>query len=391
MSACPTTYLDHGATTPLRTEVALAMAHARSEPLGNPTGSHRPAQRARRLLEESRDEIAAHLGREPGEIIFTSGGTESANLAVFGTLGAPGREGRARTVLSSAVEHPAVRESCRAAATHDRAVTWRELPVDANGVVDLGALAEQVDSATALVAVMLANNETGVVQPLDRVVETVREHADGSRVFTDAVQATSFMDLAACTSGADLVAMSAHKVGGPVGIGVLAVRPPTAIVAYQHGGGQERERRSGTPDVVGAVGLATALRLAAEERSEAGRRVGALRDRLAEGLLRSVPGAHRTVSPEATTLPGHLHLCLPSVEREELLLALSERGICASGGSSCASGALEASYVLAAMGVPGPLARGAVRFTLGHDTTGADIDRALAIVPGVIAALRHGP
>jgi cysteine desulfurase len=362
------------------------MADVLSQPLGNPTGSHRPGQRARRLLEESRDEVAALLGRESGEIVFTSGGTESANLAVFGTLGAP--DGRPRSVLSSAVEHPAVRESCRAASLSS-SVAWSELPVDASGVVDLDALAEQVDEATTLVAVMLANNETGVVQPLHRVVEIVRDKSSGARVFTDAVQASAFMDLAECTSGADLVALSAHKVGGPVGVGALAVRPVVGLVPQQHGGGQERERRSGTQNVVGAVGLAVALRLAAAERCEAVRRVGVLRDRLAEGLLELVAGARRTVSPEVASLPGHLHLCIAGVEREELLVALSARGVCASGGSSCASGALEASHVLSAMGVPEPLARGAIRFTLGHDTTGADVERALVIVPAVVASLRH--
>ena len=391
MSEPPSTYLDHGATTPLRPEVAQAMAEARSEPLGNPTGSHRPAQRARRLLEEARDEVAAQLGRDPGEIIFTSGGTESANLAVFGALGAAVRDGRPAVVVSSAVEHPSVRESCRAAARWP-GVTWRELPVDGTGSVDVDALVALLSAETALVAVMLANNETGVVQPLDRVADAVHELPGGTaRVFTDAVQAASFLDLAETTSGADLVGLSAHKVGGPVGVGALAVRHSTDIAPHQHGGGQERERRSGTQDVVGAVGLAAALRLATAERSEAVRRVAALRDRLAAGLVETVPGVHRTVPPGVDVLPGHLHLCLGGIEREELLLALSERGICASGGSSCASGALEASYVLAAMGVPEDLARGAIRFTLGHDTTEADIARALAVVPAVVASLRHDP
>jgi cysteine desulfurase len=388
MSEPPSTNLDHGATTPLRPEVAHAMAEARSEPLGNPTGSHRPAQRARRLLEEARDEVAGQLGRDPGGIIFTSGGTESANLAVFGVLGHAVRDGRSAVVLSSAVEHPAVRESCRAAARWP-GVTWRELPVDGTGSVDVDALAGLLTAETALVAVMLANNETGVVQPLRRVVDAVRERADAARVFTDAVQAASFSSLAETTSDADLVALSAHKVGGPVGTGALAVRPPTALAPRQYGGGQERERRSGTQDVVGAVGLAVALRLAAAERSETVRRVAALRDRLAAGLSETVPGLHRTVPPGVDVLPGHLHLCLRGIEREELLLALSERGVCASGGSSCASGALEASYVLAAMGVPDDLARGAVRFTLGHDSTGADIARALAVVPEVVDSLRR--
>jgi cysteine desulfurase len=388
MSEPPSTYLDHGATTPLRPEVAQAMVEARSEPLGNPTGSHRPAQRARRLLEEARDEVAGQLGRDPGEIIFTSGGTESANLAVFGALGDAVRDGRSAVVLSSAVEHPAVREACRAAARWP-GVTWRELPVDGSGSVAIDELAGLLSVETALVAVMLANNETGVVQPLRRVVDAVRERAGTARVFTDAVQAASFLSLAETTSAADLVALSAHKAGGPVGTGALAVRPPTAIAPRQYGGGQERERRSGTQDVVGAVGLAVALRLAAAERSEAVRRVAALRDRLAAGLTETVPGLHRTVPPGVDVLPGHLHLCLGGIEREELLVALSERGVCASGGSSCASGALEASYVLAAMGVPDELARGAIRFTLGHDTTGADIERALAVVPEVVASLRH--
>ncbi len=365
------------------------MADALSQPLGNPTGSHRPAQRARRLLEESRDEVAGLLGRSPGDIVFTSGGTESANLAVFGTLGAAVHQGRPASVLSSAVEHPAVRESCRAAA-QSPPVTWREVPVTACGLVELDALAEQLEDVTALVAVMLANNETGVVQPVADVAAMVRERSDTTRVFTDAVQAAPYLSLADAASGADLVAVSAHKVGGPVGVGVLAVHPLTELVAYQHGGGQERGRRSGTQDVAGAVGLATALRLAAEERDEAVRRVGALRDRLAGGLAAAIAGAHRTVPAGVATLPGHLHLCFAGVEREELLVALSERGVCASGGSSCASGALEPSHVLAAMGLPDSLARGAVRFTLGHDTTGADIDRALAVVPGVVTSLRHG-
>jgi cysteine desulfurase len=404
------TYLDHGATTPLRPEVAAAMAEARAEPLGNPTGSHRPAQRARRLLEEARDEVAAFLGRDPGEIVFTSGGTESANLAVFGALGG-GDEGAGDAgggtgpaLLCSAVEHPAVLESGRAAAA--AGVEMAEVPVDAAGVVDVAALADAVTAGTRLVAVMLANNETGVVQPLAEVVDAVRARSGRALVFTDAVQAAPFLDVACATRGVDLVALSAHKVGGPVGAGVLAVGPTVTLTAHQHGGGQERERRSGTQDVVGAVGLAAALGLAGAERQAASSRVARLRDRLAEGLLSAVDGCYRTVSmgtgPEGTgpggtgpggsgvaTLPGHLHLCLAGIEREELLVALGDRGVCASGGSSCASGALEPSHVLTAMGVPDDLARGAIRFTLGYGTTDADVDRALAIVPAAVASLRR--
>jgi cysteine desulfurase len=386
-----TTYLDYGATTPLRPEVAVAMAAVHASPLGNPTGSHRPAQRARRLLEEARDEVASFLGREPGEVVFTSGGTESANLGIFGPLlGSKGTatDGAPPALVCSAIEHPAVLESCRAAERRGLA-ELATVGVDADGVIDLDALAGAVTEQTRLVAVMLANNETGVVQPLAGVVDAVRGRSERVWIFTDAVQATPFLDLARMTKGADLVGLSAHKVGGPVGVGVLAVGAPVPLEPHQHGGGQERERRSGTQDVAGAVGMATALRLAATERDLSSRRVEVLRDRLAGGLLSAVPGAHRTVPARVATLPGHLHLCLAGVEREELLVALGERGVCASGGSSCASGALQASHVLAAMGLPGELAQGAIRFTVGYGTTDADVDRALAVVPAVVAALRH--
>jgi cysteine desulfurase len=387
MTGVATTYLDHAATTPLRPEVAAAMAEVHAAPLGNPTGSHPPAQRARRLLEEARDEVAAIMGRDPAEIVFTSGGTEAANLAVLGTLEAALHDGRDAVVLASAVEHPAVLESCRAAARDGADV--RELPVDGAGVLDLDALARALSSRCTLVAVMAANNETGVVQPLAAVVDQVRRRAPDAAVFTDAVQAAAFCDLAELTAGVDLVGVTAHKVGGPVGIGALAAAPGVVFEARQFGGGQERERRSGTQDVAGAVGLATALRLAAADRAATASGVAALRDRLADGLLAAVPGAHRTVPPEVEVLAGHLHLCLPGVEREELLVGLATRGICVSGGSSCASGALEPSHVLSAMGVPAELAAGAVRFTLGHDTSASDVDRTLQDVPELVAALRR--
>jgi cysteine desulfurase len=384
------TYLDHAATTPLRPEVGRAMADVHAEPLGNPTGSHRSAQRARRLLEEARDEIAALVGFEPGEIVFTSGGTESANLAVFGPLTAGGPPpGDPPVLLYSAVEHPAVLESCRAAAAQGLAQAVA-LPVDPAGRVDLGALAAALGPRTALVAVMAANNETGVLQPLGQVVTAVRASGAPARVFSDAVQAAPFVDLARACAGVDLVGLSAHKIGGPVGVGVLGVRSTVALAPHMHGGGQERERRSGTQDVAGAVGLAVALHLAATERVEAARAVAERRDRLAAGLA-SVPGTHRTVPGSVPTLPGHLHLCWEGVAREELLVSLGQVGLCASGGSSCASGALQESHVLAAMGLPADLARGAIRFTLGPATTDEDIARALAAVPAAVAALRRRP
>ncbi|HEX3333347.1 MAG TPA: cysteine desulfurase family protein [Acidimicrobiales bacterium] len=380
------TYLDHAATAPLRPEVAAAMASVHERPLGNPTGSHPPAQRARALLEEARETIADLLGRDAGEIVFTSGGTESANLAVLGSLEAALHERGEALALFSAVEHPAVRESVKAAARAGADV--EALCVDANGVVDRNALEGALSPRCTLVAVMAANNETGVIEPLADVVDAARRRAPQAYVFTDAVQAASFLDLGEATEGADMVGLSAHKFGGPVGIGVLAVAARVSLWPRQHGGGQERERRSGTQDVAGAVGMATALQLVAKQRQEATERVSALRDRLAAGLLAAMPWAHRTVAPGVATLPGHLHLCLPGVEREELLVGLGREGVCVSGGSSCASGALEPSDVLAAMGVPAAVAIGAVRFTLGYDTTEDDVERALAVVPSVANALR---
>jgi cysteine desulfurase len=387
------TYLDHAATTPLRPEVAAAMAEVHDAgpgALGNPTGSHPAAQRARRLLEDAREEVAAFLGRDPGDVVFTSGGTESANLAVLGPAEAARQQRGDAVLLYSAVEHPAVRESARAAAKAGLDV--RELRVDRHGVVDPDALARTLSPRVTGVAVMTANNETGVLQPLPDLIEAVRRLAPNAYVFTDAVQAAPFVDLAEQTADADLVSLSAHKLGGPVGVGVLAIAGRVVLEPRQYGGGQERERRSGTQDVAGAVGLATALRLVAAERTTAGPRVAAQRDRLRDGLMQAVEGVSRTVPAEAgvDVLPGHLHLCVPGVEREELLVALGEEAICVSGGSSCASGALQPSHVLAAMGVAPELAAGAVRFSVGYGTTDEDIDRALAVVPSVVAALRRG-
>jgi cysteine desulfurase len=383
----PITYLDHAATTMLRPEVAAAMASVHERQLGNPTGSHPPAQRARAMLEDARDAVAAFLGRDPGEIVFTSGGTEAANLAVLGTAEAAlGARGEA-VVLASAVEHPAVRESARAAGL--MGVDVRELPVDRAGLIDRDALDRTLSSRCTLVAIMTANNETGVIQPLAAVVASVRRRAPAGYVFTDAVQAAPYVDLAEATAGVDMVGLSAHKIGGPVGTGALAVSSRVSLSPRQHGGGQERERRSGTPDVAGAVGMATALGLVTKDRAAAGHRVSGLRDRLAEGLLAAAPWAHRTVPAGVPVLPAHLHLCLPGVDREELLVALAGEGICVSGGSSCASGALEPSHVLAAMGVDRDLAGGAVRFSLGYDTTDEDVDRAVAVVPRVATALRR--
>jgi cysteine desulfurase len=389
----PVTYLDHAATSPLRHEVAEAMAPFAAGRFGNASGSHRLARDARRALEEAREVVAEVLGCAPAEVVFTSGGTESDNLAVQGVLRAATDGGPVPpSVVCSAVEHQAVLEPCRAMARAagrygGPPLTCRQAPVGADGAVDVEALEELLDAGVVLVSVMLANNEVGTVQPVREVAEIVRRRAPAAAVHTDAVQAAAWIDVGRSAAAADLVSVSAHKLGGPKGSGALVVRAGTPLAPLLHGGGQEQERRSGTHDVGAAVGLAVALRLAADEREAEGARVGGLRDRLADGLLAAVEDTVES-APRDRVLPGHCHLRFGGIEQEELLVLLDAEGICASAGAACASGALEPSHVLRAMGVADAEARGAVRFTLGWSTGEADVGRALDVVPGAVSRLR---
>ncbi|MHB1553341.1 MAG: cysteine desulfurase family protein [Acidimicrobiales bacterium] len=385
----PLTYLDHAASAPMRDEVVEAMAPFAARVFGHPSGHHRQARAARQALEDARDRVAELLEAAPREVVFTCGGTEADNLAVFGVLGAAvqRRPGDATVVVSSSVEHAAVLEACRAASARLRGVVHERVGVDSHGVLDLSRLAQSLDDDVALVTVMLANNEVGTVQPLGDVVALTRTLAPQAVVHTDAVQAAAWLDVARAAPGVDLVSVSAHKLGGPKGAGALVVREGTELEALFVGGGQERERRAGTHDVAGAVGLATALAAVARERESESARVGALRDQLSDGLLHAVP-AVTEAADRKFVLPGHCHLCFAGVDREELVVLLDEAGICVSGGAACASGALEPSHVLAAMGVPAPIARGSIRFSLGHTTTAEDVERALAVVPEAVARLR---
>lgn len=385
----PLAYLDHAASTPMRDEVIEAMVPFGTRIFGHPSGHHRQARAARTALEDAREIVAEGLGAAAREIVFTSGGTEADNLAVFGVLGAAVRRrgGTKTAVLSSAVEHAAVLEACHVAAARLPGVEHERVGVDPHGVLDLEALAQALDGDVALVTVMLANNEVGTVQPLADVVELSRRLAPGAFVHTDAVQAAAWLDVARAAPGVDLVSISAHKLGGPKGAGALVVHEGTEIDPLVVGGGQERERRAGTHDVAGAVGLATALAAVAAERDEETVRVAALRDRLADGLLHAVQSVTEAADRK-TVLPGHCHLCFAGVDREELVVLLDEAGVCVSAGAACASGALEPSHVLAAMGVPATVARGSIRFSLGHTTTPADVERALAVVPEAVARLR---
>jgi cysteine desulfurase len=384
-------YLDHAATTPLRPDARAAMLPWLGERFGNPSGAHRVARAARQAVDEARDAVAEAVGCAPGDVVFTGGGTEADNLAVRGVHAA-----RPGAVLCSAVEHDAV----LLPVAHVGGCT---VPVDDRGVIDLDALAALLDRRddVTLVSVMVANNEVGTVQPVAAVAEVVRRHAPGAAVHADAVQAAAWLPLADRLAGTHLVSLSSHKVGGPQGVGALAVRRGTPLRPLVLGGGQERELRSGTHNVAGIVGFAAALRAAMAQRAETARRVRVLRDRLADGLVAALPGTVVTGVPgdgapvlrgdDEARLPGTLHVCLPGVESEALLFLLDEAGVCASAASACASGAHQASHVLAAMGVPAERSRGALRLSLGWSSVDADVDHALRAIPASVARLRAVP
>ena len=380
------TYLDHAATTPLRPEARAAMLDWLDGRFGNPSGAHPVARQARQAVDEARDAVAEALGCRPDELVFTSGGTEADNLAVRGVAAA-----RPGALVCSAIEHEAVLKPVQA-------LGGRTVGTDATGRLDLDTLAGTLSDDTTLVSVMAANNELGVVQDLAAVAEVVRRHAPQAGLHTDAVQAAPWLDLRELAAGADLVSVSAHKFGGPQGVGALVARRGTALRAQALGGGQERELRSGTHNVAGIAGMAAALTAAARDRKSQAERVAALRDRLADGLLRAVPGTVETGVPagpdgtpdRSSRLPGTVHMCLPGVESEALLFLLDEAGVCASAASACASGAQQASHVLAALGVPVAQARGALRLTLGWPSTDEDVDVALATIPAAHARLAGG-
>jgi len=373
----PSAYLDHAATSPLRPEALAAMLPFLSEHFGNPSGSHAVSRRARRAIEEARDVVAMHTGRPSGEVVFTSGGTEACNLAVLGVHGSAGGE-----VRCSAFEHHAVLHACLACG-------GRLVPVGTDGLVDLDALADSLHPGVRLVSLMLVNNEVGTIQPLEEAVAVVRARAPEALVHTDAAAAGAWIDLQAPCAQADLVSLGAHKFGGPKGVGVLLVRSGVKLAPVFHGGPQERARRPGTHDVAGIVGMAAALEAAVARRAEECRSVGTLRRRLVDGLVEAVPGAHPTAGATAR-LPSSAHLRFDGVDQEELLMLLDDAGVCASAGSACASGALDPSHVLLAMGFSAVEAREAVRFSLGWSTTAQEIDLALAAVPKAVEQLRAG-
>jgi len=377
-------YLDHAASTPMRPEAVEAMLPYLADVYANPSGSHRFARRARRAIDEARDVVADMVGARPNEVVFTGCGTESDNTAIFGAV-----RRRGGVAVCSATEHHAVLHVVES-------LEGSVVAVDAAGRIDLEALRRVLDEHrsagrdVAVVSVMAVNNEVGTVTDLAAVAEVVRRHAPDALLHTDAVQAPSWLDLRSITPLVDLLALSAHKFGGPKGVGVLVERGGPQVEPLIIGGGQERERRSGTHNVAGIVAAATALQLTDAERSSEIERLGGLRDRLVDGLLDQLDDVVETV-PRADKVAGSAHVCIGGVESEALLFLLDEAGVCASAASACASGAMEPSHVLAAMGVDRSTALGALRLSLGHASDDDDVDRGLAEIVGAVRQLRaHG-
>jgi len=373
-------YLDNAATTPLRADVVEAMREAAVDADYNPSSLHAEGRRAAGVLDSARDRIAAVLCAHRNEITFTSGGTESDNLAIVGTMRAGAR---GSSVACSAVEHHAVLDALRALG--EDGYRPAVLPVDNDGLVEFDAFSETLKSGTALVSVMYANNETGVVQPVAALATAAQRHR--VTFHTDAVQAPRWLPLDVQALGVDLLSLSAHKFGGPKGIGLLYVRRGTTLEPLFSGGGQEFGRRPGTENLAAIAGMAAALESATSERAAVSERVRRLRDRLESGL-RSIPDV-RINGAGADRLPNVCNAGFAGLESAALLVALDLAGVAVSAGSACTSGSLEPSHVLAAMGLEPRRRQGAIRFSLGPETTKAEIERVLEIIPGLVADLRR--
>lgn len=376
-------YLDHSATTPVRSEVLEAMWPFFAELYGNPSSVHAHGSAPREALERAHAAVAAVLNCRPSEIVCTSGGTEADNLAILG-VGRASRNDRSH-IITSQIEHDAVLNACRQLEREGFRVTY--LPVDREGLIDLRALERALDTDTILVSIMLANNEIGTIEPLCEISRLA--HLHGALVHTDAVQAAGVMDVDVEQLGVDLLSLSAHKLYGPKGVGALYVRRGTPLLPLIYGGGQERERRSGTENVAGAVGMAVALALADQERATEAPRLIALRDQLISGVLERVPGAHLTGHP-VERLPGHVSFYLEGVTGESVLVNLDMAGVACSSGSACEAGSTEPSHVLTAIGLPPALAKNGLRMTLGRENTEEDIEYVLSILPGIVEELRSG-
>jgi len=378
-------YLDHAATTPVDPRVLEAMLPYLRDVWGNPSSIYYEAREARKALDGARRSVAEALGARPTEVVFTSGGSESDNLAL--RAGAYGSRRRGNHIITTAIEHHAVLHTAERLEQEGFRVTY--LPVDREGFVDLEALGRALDGETTVVSVMHANNEVGTIEPVAEVARIVKGRDPHIIVHTDAVQAAGYLDLNVDRLGVDLLSLAGHKIYGPKGVGVLYVRTRTPFVPQQLGGSQEKGRRAGTENVAGAVGMAAALRLAEEERAERSARGRELQERLIAELPPRIDGVRITGTLDLERrLPNNVSCCFERVEGEAILLQLDLKAISASSGSACTTASLEPSHVLLAMGLPHDLARGSLRLTLGKDNTHEDIDRLLDVLPDAVERLR---
>jgi cysteine desulfurase len=378
MSAFRPLYLDYAATTPLGPEARDAMAPFGAEVFGNPSNLHRFGREARRALDNARDSLARSLDCQPKELYFTSGGSEADNLALFGLTGAHAERGR--HVVVSSIEHHAVLEPALRLEQNGFRVT--RLPVEETGRVRPDVVADAITPETILVSVMMANNEIGTIQPVAEIGRLCRER--GVFFHTDAVQAAGVLPLRLSELPVDALSISAHKFYGPKGVGALFARSGVTFQAALLGGSQERERRAGTENVAGIVGMAKALEVALDHREEENERLALLRDRLYFGLKERVEGVELNGSLE-DRLPGNLNVSIRGADAESMLLNLDLAGIAASSGSACSSGAFEPSHVLLAMGASPERALSALRFSLGRYTTQEEIERVLEVMPDIVA------
>jgi cysteine desulfurase len=376
-------YLDHAATTPMIPEATEAMLAFLGEDFGNPSSVHSAGRRARAAVEDAREQVAAAVGASPAEITFTGGGTEANNLAIKGAVRK--LRGNGDHIAVSAFEHHAVLDTARWLAGFGAAVT--EIKVPASGVIDPADVAAAVKSSTMLVSVMAVNNEIGTIQPMAAIVQAVRGVNPNAIVHTDAVQALGNIPVDLHAWGVDLASFAAHKLGGPKGVGALYVRAGVPVEALIHGGGQERGLRSGTLNVAGIAGFGVAAEVAAAEVEAKTKRLAILRDRLLTGIVALCPEA--VVNGELDRrVVGNLNISFPGTEGETLILLLDEAGIACSSGSACASGALDPSHVLSAIGVPKKRAIGSLRFSLGRASSGEDVDAVLQALPAIITSAR---
>jgi len=374
-------YLDNSATTPVKPEVLSTMLPYLKEEFGNPSSIYKKANATEEAVRVAREQVAKALGAKSGEIFFTSGGSEADNWAIKGAALANSHKGK--HIITSQIEHHAVLHTLEFLEKQGYSVTY--LPVDAEGKVSVSDVKSALRDDTVLITIMMANNEIGTIQPIAEIAKIAKENK--VLFHTDAVQAVGSLKVDVNELGVDMLSLSAHKFGGPKGVGALYIKSGTKVETLIHGGGQERGRRAGTENVAGIAGLGTAITLATENLDEKAARIKNMRDTLIDGVLKAIPDArlngHRT-----DRLPGNVNFCFRYIEGEALLLRLDAKGVAASSGSACTSGSLDPSHVLLALGLPHEIAHGSLRLSIGEQNTQEEIDYVLEVLPGIVEILR---